>query len=431
MNNNTLYILKNNITFLNLQYVGNSRSSVNPINYVTPKKSKTSRQQLIPIDDLKELEFVKDFKNLINIYMKGSKENKLDCTNILLSKEHFKMILPYNSNYTQQQDSTEIFYNMLVHINSFIEKKLNLQQVNISNNTDFNNNNNTLLYNKIKKYTKHENNNSINPLIYLFGMFEKNKINKTHIIYGTPKYENFKYVVSYINMHIKFDNKNLKQNYKNIQDIIGENPKNPERLNVSNNNKNTYSSLERTEYNNIYFGKYAIINLPILFLDNKNRNIKINLTITNLTNDLNKDYEFFGAIFHIGSGVGGHYTSLVKKERNIYYDYNDTLITKINGNDIKKINKKINKKYKLNNPTMLVYKRKTKSLLDNETNDDTINFFKNNKDKINKIKQQIDTQRRGNINPSNICYFNAFISILLNIPEFVHLILNHPIFEFD
>lgn len=430
MDARTNFDLHNKITFLNLNNINNNTSRISRISrrsrttrVINPPNNRTRKQNT---KDIKL--FIKNFKDLIKLYIEGEGDTNqnLNCKN-LLHVDSFKIILPPNSRRGEQQDSNEIFLKMFYYLNRFIEKKLKPQPVNINKNNDFNNSDNTKLYNKIKLYINNNNNNNndINPLYYLFGMFEKNKLKKIHKTNTLLNYENFKYQLTYVDTTIKIDDTKIK--YDNIKELLNYNRLLlPENLPLSNNNSHIYNSQERTNYNNIYFGKYAILCLSILTFENVSGKTKLNktkLTFDKLTDNLNDNYEFFGSIFHHGGSGGGHYTSLVRNG-NIYYNYDDTVIKSIDSNT-----KDINNEYDSYNPTMLIYKRMSDIVLDREMNDNVINFFKNNQDSIDKIKSEIDKQRRGSENIGNTCYFNALISILLNIPEFVHLILNNPIFN--
>jgi hypothetical protein len=402
-------ITNDKIYFVNLD---TNMLSLNPVTRKFTKtqkslnKSKSKKKTKLSKNNIEI--FIKDFKDIINIYM-TKKELYLNCRKIF---DNFSLMLPSQTKKYHEQDANEVLINILNIIFEYINNKLD-------NNTkipyNINDCKGNLLCQKVINLTINNGNGYINPLYYLFGILNINIIKKTHKNNSNLNYIND--IESLANIDIIYIKDKI--NYNNIKELLQDNLSAPDKLDLTQQNINKGYDNYTQKNEKLYFGNYVILSLSILQYDiTTQQKTKKNLTLDNITSDLDDDYIFFGAIFHHGGSNSGHYTSLVKYNNN-YYHYNDTKVTKYDIIDVISTCKDYN-------PTTLIYK-KTKNYVFNSLKYDTIDFFLNNIKHIKNIEKIIDKQRRGNMNNGNTCYFNSVISILLNIPEFVYLMTEYPL----
>lgn len=384
-------ILKNNIILLN---INNKKSSI-------PTKLQQDTKNIKNKD-----EFMEDLKELFNNYI--TNKTTMECINFLLLSKNTHNLMHGNNLIRRQHDIEELFNNIINKINKYY--KYNIKRVK---------------YNEIKNIKDIHyiinnifNNNNLS-LYYLFGCIHskkliKKKTNNTEIV-------NYDYTLN-ISNQIKFK-KSIR--FNDINHLIKEYNKTlqPEKWPINRNNNANIFRKTQQELPIIACGKYIIFTLvheKVLFNNGILINDKQPITLNNITNDLvlnGKEYEFLGTAIHAGGAHGGHYYSYININNKIY-EYNDTNVSEV---------KNINNKIKNETPRIIIYKYKDDDFYMNtlQNNEPIINFFKNNKNNINKLKTIINNNFIGSTNYGNNCYFNSLLALLMHIPEFVYLVLNY------
>ena len=101
---------------------------------------------------------------------------------------------------------------------------------------------------------------------------------------------------------------------------------------------------EAVDKNTIFWSLPQLLIIDIKRFTNTNKKINkfidtplTNIDLTKYIHGYNKEtyiYDLYGVCNHHGSSYGGHYTAYVKNANNIWYEFNDTLVKKINETDV-------------------------------------------------------------------------------------------------
>ena len=373
------------------------------------------------------IKYMQDLKNNLINYMDGS--NKPYNYSQFLKNNYNLISFNFgnkNDPIIYQQDSSEILNNLLNTITSYFDTYIN-KKINTSD---------TYIDDILEKIIL-DKNIELSPMAYLFGYIEDSSYTytKNKIINKNYKYE---IITSIFNFNV-VDSKKIEENvnyinYINIKDIKEYFMKNQYETYLEQEESNIAAGINNKILNNylpIPFGKYFICTLNNTYYSPK-INRKVNIFINHVCDNYDENYDFFGAVIHDGnSGNSGHYYSIIKK-KNLFFVYDDLIIECL-GNNIDYVNKYLSNKtikyliYKYNKTSLLLNLKDGKKT--DLWHDPTIKCFnKLHNTNLNLIKEVINNNIRGVYNPGAICYFNSLMSILVNMPEFVYLILNHDIF---